>query len=115
MRHGSDRGAGATSAGLTSVRCRLQIATGTAIWYHSGMPPVPIRWGAGARPYRHSQAAGLDATPACILGWFVYCWSIETTFRETREQLGVDPAAVVSDLATRTTPALLGVFSLITL
>jgi hypothetical protein len=24
-------------------RCRLQIATGTAIWYHSGLPPLPIR------------------------------------------------------------------------
>lgn len=22
----------------------LQTATGTAVWYHSGIPPVPIRW-----------------------------------------------------------------------
>jgi hypothetical protein len=25
-------------------RCRLEIATGTAIWYHAGLPPLPIRW-----------------------------------------------------------------------
>jgi hypothetical protein len=22
----------------------VEIATGTAVWYHSGLPPVPIRW-----------------------------------------------------------------------
>ena len=25
-------------------RCILEIMTGTAIWYHSGLPPAPIRW-----------------------------------------------------------------------
>jgi hypothetical protein len=25
-------------------RCILEIATGTAIWYHSGLPPAPVRW-----------------------------------------------------------------------
>ena len=25
-------------------RCRLEFTTGTAVWYHSGSPPVPIRW-----------------------------------------------------------------------
>jgi hypothetical protein len=22
----------------------VELATGTAVWYHSGLPPVPIRW-----------------------------------------------------------------------
>ena len=25
-------------------RCRLEFVTGTAIWYHPGLPPLPIRW-----------------------------------------------------------------------
>jgi hypothetical protein len=25
-------------------RCDLQTATGTAVWYHAGLPPLPIRW-----------------------------------------------------------------------
>ena len=25
-------------------RCILEIVTGTAVWYHSGLPPAPIRW-----------------------------------------------------------------------
>jgi hypothetical protein len=102
-------------------RCRLQIATGTAIWYHSGLPPVPIRWvlvrdPAGIRKPQAFLCTDLDATPAAILGYFVHRWSIESTFQETREHLGVETQRQWSDLAiARTTPALLGLFSLITL
>jgi hypothetical protein len=102
-------------------RCRLDIATGTAIWYHSGLPPVPIRWvlvrdPAGIRKPQAFLCTDLDATPAAILGWFVHRWSMETTFQETREHLGVETQRQWSDRAiARTTPALLGLFSLITL
>lgn len=102
-------------------RCRLQIATGTAIWYHAGLPPLPIRWllvrdPAGIRKPQAFLCTDLDATPAAILGWFVHRWSMETTFQETREHLGVETQRQWSDLAiARTTPALLGLFSLITL
>jgi hypothetical protein len=102
-------------------RCRLDVATGTAIWYHAGLPPVPIRWvlvrdPSGIRKPQAFLCTDLDATPAVILGWFVYRWSIETTFQETREHLGVETQRQWSDLAiARTTPALLGLFSLVTL
>jgi hypothetical protein len=102
-------------------RCRLDIATGTALWYHAGLPPVPIRWvlvrdPAGIRKPQAFLCTDLDATPAAILGWFVHRWSMETTFQETREHLGVETQRQWSDLAiARTTPALLGLFSLITL
>lgn len=102
-------------------RCRLEIATGTAIWYHAGLPPLPIRWvlvrdPAGIRRPQAFLCTDLDATPASILGWFVHRWSMETTFQETREHLGVETQRQWSDLAiARTTPALLGLFSLITL
>lgn len=102
-------------------RCKLETATGTAIWYHAGLPPVPIRWvlvrdPAGIRKPQAFLCTNLDATPATILGWFVYRWSMETTFQEIREHLGVETQRQWSDLAiARTTPALLGLFSLITL
>ncbi len=102
-------------------RCRLEIATATAIWYHSGLPPLPIRWvlvrdPAGIRKPQAFLCTDLDATPASILRWFVYRWSMETTFQETREHLGVETQRQWSDLAiARTTPALLGLFSLLTL
>ena len=57
----------------------------------------------------------LGAQPATILGWFVSRWRVETTFQEVRAHLGVETQRQWSDLAIqRTTPALLGLFSLIT-
>jgi hypothetical protein len=51
-----------------------------------------------------------------ILRWFVRRWSIEVTFAEVRRHLGVETQHQWSDPAiARTTPALLGLFSLITL
>jgi hypothetical protein len=99
---------------------KLLTATGTAVWYHAGIPPVPIRWVLVRDPTgEHEPAAflstDLDATPAMILGWFVSRWRVETTFQEVRTHLGVETQRQWSDLAIlRTTPALLGLFSLIT-
>jgi len=102
-------------------RCRLEFVTGTAIWYHPGLPPLPIRWvlvrdPAGIRKPQAFLCTDLNATPATILGWYVQRWSIETTFQDTREHLGIETQRQWSDRAiARTTPALLGLFSLITL
>lgn len=99
---------------------KLLTATGTAVWYHAGKPPVPIRWVLVRDPTgEHEPSAflstDLDATPAMILGWFVLRWRVETTFQEVRAHLGVETQRQWSDLAIlRTTPALLGLFSLIT-
>ncbi|MBO0756695.1 MAG: transposase [Bradyrhizobiaceae bacterium] len=102
-------------------RCRLEFTSGTAIWYSSGLPPLPIRWvlvrdPAGIRKPQSFLCTNLDAEPKAILGWYVHRWSVETTFEETRTHLGVETQRQWSDLAiARTTPALLGLFSLITL
>lgn len=51
-----------------------------------------------------------------IIEWFVLRWQIEVTFHEVRTHLGVETQRQWSDLAIlRTTPALLGLFSLVTL
>jgi len=47
------------------------------------------------------------------LRWFVRRWSVEVTFEEVRRHLGVETQRQWSDLAIlRTTPCLLGLFSL---
>ena len=48
--------------------------------------------------------------------WFVRRWRTETTFEEARRHLGMETQRQWSDLAIlRTTPALLGLFSLVAL
>lgn len=99
----------------------MQIASATAVWYHTGKPPVPIRWLLIRDPQQHYQPVALLCTnptysPEQILEWFVRRWSIEVTFEETRAHLGVETQRQWSDLAIlRTTPALLGLFSWVTL
>ena len=57
-----------------------------------------------------------DAEAAQIVEWFVLRWSVEVTFHEVRAHLGVGTQRQWSDLAMlRTTPALLALFSLVTI
>ncbi len=99
----------------------VEIATGTAVWYRGGLPPVPIRWllvrdPRSELPPQAFLCTDLDAAPVDILQWFVSRWQVEVTFQETRAHLGVETQRQWSDLAImRTTPALLGLFSLVTL
>jgi hypothetical protein len=99
----------------------VEIASDTAVWYHPGKPPVPIRWilvrdPTGELETQAFLSTNIDADPADILQWFVARWQVEVTFQETRAHLGVETQRQWSDLAIlRTTPALLGLFSLITL
>ncbi|MDP9314850.1 MAG: hypothetical protein M3R24_28920, partial [Chloroflexota bacterium] len=51
-----------------------------------------------------------------IVEWFVWRWQLEVTFEEARAHLGIETQRQWSELAIlRTTPALLGLFSLVTL
>jgi hypothetical protein len=99
----------------------IEIVSGTAVWWHSGQPVVPIRWVLIRDPKGKFQTQALLSTdlnvqPAQIVKWFVLRWQLEVTLREVRQHLGVETQRQWSDLAIlRTTPALLGLFSLITL
>ena len=98
---------------------RLAIASGTALWYHPGRS-VPIRWVlvrdlAGEFEPQALLCTDLTADPVEVLTWFVRRWSVEVTFAEVRRHLGVETQRQWSDLAiARTTPALLGLFSMVT-
>ena len=51
-----------------------------------------------------------------MVQWFVQRWQLEVTFREVRDHLGVETQRQWSDKAiARTTPCLLGLFSIVTL
>lgn len=101
--------------------CEVEVATGCAVWYHSGMAVVPLRWvlvrdPAGKLEPKAFLCTDQEATPLEILSWFVRRWSVEVTFEEVRRHLGVETQRQWSGLAIlRTTPCLLGLFSLITL
>lgn len=98
----------------------VEIVSATAIWHHPGRF-VPIRYVlvrdvAGELKPQAFLCTDLDADPLDILRWFVRRWSIEVTFAEVRRHLGVETQRQWSDPAiARTTPALLGLFSLIAL
>ena len=99
----------------------LDIATGLSLWYTPGHDPLPLRWvlvrdPAGKLLPAAFFATDLHATPEQILAWVIMRWGIEVTFEEARAHLDLETQRQWSDLAiARTTPALLGLFSFITL
>ena len=99
----------------------VEIASETAVWYSTGLFAVPVRWvlihdPRGEFKTQALLCTDLDADPEKILSWFVTRWQLEVTFQEVRRHLGFETQRQWSDLAIRrTTPALLGLFSVITL
>jgi hypothetical protein len=100
---------------------RLHLATGTAVWYDGGKPPVAIRW-VLVRDLKNRcepqafLSTDLNLSARQIVLYFIRRWSMETTFQEARLYLGMDGQRQWHDLATaRATPARLGLFSLVAL
>jgi hypothetical protein len=95
---------------------RIELVSGTALWHHPGKR-VPVRWLLVRDVAGEFEPQGFVCTdPLDVLRWFVRRWSVEVTFAEVRRHLGVETQRQWSDLAiARTTPALLGQISLVTL
>jgi hypothetical protein len=99
----------------------VEIVSNTAVWYHNGMPALPIRWVLIRDPKGMFKTQALLCTdlhikPEQILRWFILRWQLEVTFQEVRTHLGVETQRQWSDWAIlRTTPALFGLFSIVTL
>jgi DDE superfamily endonuclease len=99
----------------------VEIASDTAVWYSTGLFAVPIRWVLVRDPRGEFKTQALlctdlGADPHKILRWFVMRWQLEVTFQEVRRHLGFETQRQWSDMAIRrTTPALLGLFSVVTL
>jgi hypothetical protein len=100
---------------------QIDVATGTATWYRAGLPTVSLRWvllrdPTGAFKPQALLCTDPAVTPAQLIAWFVTRWQVEVTFHELRDHLGVETQRQWSDNAiARTTPALFGLFSLVTL
>ena len=83
----------------------VEIVSDTAVWYHSGQPPLPIRWVVIRDPKGQFQTQALLSTdlsiaPVQMIKWFVLRWRLEVTLHEVREHLGVETQRQWSDLAT---------------
>ncbi len=99
----------------------MQIATGTALWYKSNDPLVPLRWVLVKDPSGRIAPVALLSTDEqlsaqTIINYFIRRWTVEVTFEEVRRHIGVESQRQWSDLAiARTTPVLMGLFSIVTL
>lgn len=96
----------------------VDTVSATCVWYHTGMPAVPMRWvliraPAGKFDTQALLCIQLEATPLQVLEWFVMCWPVEVTFAEARANLGMETQRQWSDKAVaRTTPCVLGLYLL---
>lgn len=99
----------------------VEITSQSAVWYHSGKPPVPIRWVLIRDPQGELETQALLCTDPTadsvqIIEWFVRRWQVEVTFEEARAHLGVETQRQWSEKAIgRATPVLFGLFSWVTL
>jgi hypothetical protein len=99
----------------------LQLASETALSYHSGMPVIALCWVLIRDPLGQFDTQALlctdvHATPTFILECFVQRWQMEVTFEEAHAHLGVETQRQWSGKAiARTTPCLLGLYSIVTL
>ena len=99
---------------------RLEYTSETAVWYHSTRAPLPIRWMLIRDPNGKFETQALvcnqlQVDPVLMLKRFRWRWQLEVTFQEVRAHLGVETQRQWSEKAIlRTTPALMALFSIVT-
>jgi hypothetical protein len=104
----------------------VEMTSGTSVWYHAGKPVVPVRW-VLVRPLKKQSkrstvtfepqaflCTDLQASPVQIAQWYIQRWPLEVTFQEARAHLGLETQRQWNPQAIeRTTPLLLGLYSLV--
>jgi len=99
----------------------VEIISGTAVWHSTGLPAVPLRWVLIRDPQGEFDTQALLCTdlsvePGQIISWFVRRWQMEATFQEVRQRVGFESQRHWSEMAIqRTAPAMLALFSVVTL
>ena len=97
----------------------IEVASATAVWFHNGLPAVPIRFVLirdvlGKFEPQALLSTDISLSAEHILAFFMQPWQMEPTFRHVREHLGVETQRQWSPKAIeRTTPILLGLFSIV--
>ena len=66
----------AQSKAMVKENAAVEVCSGTAVWYHTGLPVVPIRWVLVRDPQGKFKSQALLCTnqaysPTQILEWFV--------------------------------------------
>jgi hypothetical protein len=99
----------------------VRYLTNTCLWGVDGFEPVPIRWVLMMDPSGQLDPLPLMSTDVYLsaeemIALYIDRWSIEVTFEEVREHLGVETQRQWSEKAIhRTTPILMGLYSLVCL
>lgn len=99
----------------------MQYVSGINLLYKIGRKPLPVRWVLLRDPQGKALSVPLfssstEQSPEAIIEQFVFRFSIEVTFEDLRAHLGVETQRQWSEKAiVRTTPLLMGLFSLICL
>ena len=98
---------------------RVEFVSQTAHWYKATEGLVPIRWvfvhdRDGTHEDRYFYSTDPTLSPSRIITLYTGRWSIEVTFHETRQHLGLaTPRNRTDKSVLRTVPSLLGLFSLV--
>lgn len=107
--------------GYGGVKKVVHYLTATCLWGVDGFEPVPIRWVLMVDPSGQLDPLPLMSTDVLLsavemIALYIDRWSIEVTFEEVREHLGVETQRQWSEKAIqRTTPILIGLYSLVCL
>ena len=99
----------------------VRLLSGVGGWQRTARPLVPVRWvyvrddqGTHRDDYLAATDPGLR--PEQVVGLYTLRWPLETTFQECRAHLGLETPRQRSERSVlRTTPLLLGLFTLVTL
>ena len=109
------------ATGSDSSTTMVELASGVALWYHGGPPQVPIRWVVVRYLEERRRTYALLCTdtepePPADIAVVSAAVAGRGTFEELRAHLGMETQRQWSERAiARTTPALFGLFSVVTL
>jgi hypothetical protein len=98
---------------------RIEVATGQAVWYHTGKSPVPIRWVLVRDPLGKFKTRALLSTDQSlsaqkVIELYTRRWQVEVTFEECRAHLGFETQRQWNrNSIGRATPVVLALFSLV--
>jgi hypothetical protein len=101
-------------------RRRVEVVTGTGLWYKSGRPLVNLRWVfvhdlSGTHRDEYFFTTDPTMSVRSVIETYTGRWNIETTFEEVRSYLGMQTTRGWSrDTVLRVGPCLLGLYTIVT-
>jgi DDE superfamily endonuclease len=100
-------------------RRRVEVVTGTGLWYRSGYPLVPVRWvfvrdRTGTHREEYFFTTAVTMSPQAVIETYTGRWNIETTFQEARAYLGLETTrGRVRNTVLRAEPSLFCLYTLV--